>query len=89
MEGSKLSSKSQITVPRGGRQQLRIGPGDRIGFESTGDGRFGVAEAAPLRRSDGAARRRLRDHVAPTAAELAEALRKVVREHDQWIRAGR
>ena len=89
MESAKLSSKSQITVPRAVRQQLRIGQGDRIGFEATGDGRFIVAKAAALRRSDGAARRRLPGNVARPPADLADSLSKAVSEDDQRIRAGR
>lgn len=88
MESAKLSSKSQITVPRNVRQHLRIGKGDRIGFEATQDGRFIISKAAPAHKSDGAARRRLGGKV-PQAPDLAEALIRAVREDDLRIRTGR
>lgn len=88
MESAKLSSKSQITVPRKVRQELRIGKGDRIGFEATRDGRFIISKAAPTHRSDGAARRRLEGDIPPTP-ELAEVLMQTVREDDWRIRTGR
>lgn len=59
MQTSTLSSKNQITVPSGVRQQLRIGSGDRIRFQPTKDGRFLVEAVPSTARSDGAARRRL------------------------------
>lgn len=57
METAKLTSKSQITIPRKIRETLRVGQGDRLVFEPTEDGRFTVSKAAATRKSDGAARR--------------------------------
>jgi len=85
MESAKLSSKSQITVPRKVRQELRIGKGDRIAFEATNDGRFIICKAAPTHKSDGAARRRLGGNV-PQVPDYAEAIIRVVREDDLRIR---
>lgn len=87
MESAKLSSKSQITVPRKVRQDLRIAKGDRIGFEATQDGRFIISKAVPKHRSDGAARRRLGGKV--QTPDLAEALVRSVRDDDERIRTGR
>jgi len=88
VESAKLSSKSQITVPRKVRQQLRVGKGDRIAFEAMHDGRFIICKAAPTHKSDGAARRRLGDKT-PQVPDLAEVLVQAVREDDLRIRAGR
>lgn len=87
METAKLSSKSQITIPRRVREQLRVGRGDRIGFEPTGDGRFIVGKAEPVRRSDGAARRRGAAVLPP--ADAAATIMRMVVEDDRRIRAGR
>ena len=88
MDIAKLSSKSQITVPRKVRQELRIGKGDRIGFEATEDGRFIISKATPIRKSDGAARRRLGNQITPMP-DLEEVLVRAMREDDQRIRTGR
>lgn len=88
MESAKLSSKCQITVPQEVRQHLRIGKGDRIGFEATQDGRFIISKATPTHKSDGAARRRLAGK-APHLPELKTALVQAVQEDDQRIRTGR
>ena len=72
------------------REQLRIGRGDRIRFEPTGDGRFIVCKAEPLQRSDGAARRRPRGAASRSpAADTAEAIIRTVTKDDRRIRAGR
>ncbi|HSP42656.1 MAG TPA: AbrB/MazE/SpoVT family DNA-binding domain-containing protein [Luteolibacter sp.] len=89
METAKLSSKSQITVPRNVREKLRVGRGDRIRFEPTDDGRFIVCKAGALQRSDGAARRRLRDAKSGPFTDIAEAIQRTVAEDDQRIRSGR
>ena len=89
METAKLSSKSQITVPRKVRELLRVSRGDRIGFEATADGRFIIGKAAPVHKSDGAARRRLVGGIAPPPAATAEVLGEAVRADDQRIREGR
>ncbi len=88
MESAKLSSKSQITVPRKVREHLRIGRGDRIDFEATHDGRFIICKAAPVHKSDGAARQRLEGKAAQVL-DYAQALVRAVQEDDQRIRAGR
>lgn len=87
MESAKLSSKSQITVPRKVRQELRIEKGDRIAFEATNDGRFIICKAAPTRRSDGAARRRLGGNV-PQGTDYERALIQAVVKDDSRIRTG-
>lgn len=89
MESAKLSSKSQITVPREVRAQLRVGCGDRLSFEPTGDGRFLVTKAEALRRSDGAARRRMGAAASRSCAATDEAIVRSVSEDDRRIRAGR
>ncbi len=89
METAKLSSKSQITVPRKVREHLRIARGDRIGFEATADGRFIIGKAAPIHQSDGAARRRLHGKVVQAPAAIAETLTRTVTADDQRIRDGR
>jgi AbrB family looped-hinge helix DNA binding protein len=87
MESAKLSSKSQITVPRKVRESLRIGRGDRICFEATPDGRYLIGKVAPIQKSDGAARRRLTSEVV-RVPDLRRALVKAVREDDRRIRLG-
>ena len=87
MESAKLSSKSQITVPRKVRQQLRVERGDRICFEATPDGRFIIGKAVPTHRSDGAARRRMGDKALQVPA-LGEGLVRAVQEDDLRIRTG-
>lgn len=89
METAKLSSKSQITVPRKVREHLRIVRGDRIGFEATADGRFIIGKTGTAHRSDGAARRRLQGKFAHPAAGIAEVLTRAVMADDQRILEGR
>lgn len=89
METAKLSSKSQITMPRKVREQLRIGQGDRIGFEETADGRFVIGKAVTPHKSDGAARRRLEGRATQPPAEISETVTSVVMEDDRRIREGR
>ena len=43
---AKLSSKSQVVVPRAIRELLRIGPGDRVRFVEE-DGRIVLVKPAP------------------------------------------
>lgn len=88
METAKLSSKSQITMPRRVREQLRVGQGDRIGFEETADGRFIIGKAVTPHKSDGAARRRLHGTPQPPL-DLSEAVTSVVMADDRRIREGR
>jgi AbrB family looped-hinge helix DNA binding protein len=88
MESAKVSSKSQITVPRKVRELLRIGQGDRIGFEATADGRFIIGKATTAHKSDGAARRRLQGRVPQVPAKIGEALTSVVMADDRRIREG-
>ena len=89
METAKITSKSQITLPRKVREQLRVGQGDRIGIEATADGRFVVVKAAQVRRSDGAARRRLRGASGKVFPAVKEALTRAVMNDDQRVREGR
>lgn len=88
MESAKLSSKSQITVPRKVREHLRLVHGDRIGFEATADGRFIIGKAATAHKSDGAARRRLQGRIPQVAAKIGEALTSAVMADDRRIREG-
>lgn len=86
MDTAKLTSKSQITVPRKIRETLRVGQGDRLVFEPTADGKFTVAKAAALRKSDGAARRRLGNLPPTKIKDLGDTLSSVVREDNERIR---
>ena len=89
MDTAKLSSKHQITVPKQVREQLRVGQGDRISFEPTGDGRFILGHAAAIRKSDGAARRRLKQGLKPRSQkELDDTVTRAVSADDQRIRRG-
>jgi bifunctional DNA-binding transcriptional regulator/antitoxin component of YhaV-PrlF toxin-antitoxin module len=89
MKTAKLSSKSQITMPRKVREHLRVVQGDRIGFEETPDGRFIIGKVVTPHKSDGAARRRLKGMVPPQPAEITEAVTQAVMEDDRRTREGR
>ena len=89
MRKAKLSSKNQITVPREVREELQVGRGDWIRFEPTADGRFLVAKAAPIQRSDGAARRLLRGKVPPSPTASAAAIMQTVIDEDHRTRSAR
>ena len=42
-----LTTKAQITLPKGIRQLLKLEPGDKVDFTPQPDGRITVAKAAP------------------------------------------
>ncbi len=87
MTSAKLTVKSQITIPRQVREKLGLGCGDRIVFEPAPDGRFIVAKAAPIKRSDGAARRRLAT-AAPASGDEDRIISRMIAGDDQRIRKG-
>ncbi len=45
MSTATITSKGQITIPAAVRSDLHIGPGDRIEFVKTADGRYEVVVA--------------------------------------------
>jgi len=87
MTSAKLTVKSQITIPRQVREKLGLGCGDRIVFEPCPDGRFIVTKAAPIKRSDGAARRRLAT-ATPAAGDEDRVISRMIAGDDQRIRSG-
>jgi AbrB family looped-hinge helix DNA binding protein len=89
METAKLTAKSQITIPREVRERLRLDRGDRIAFEPTADGRFIVAKDAPIRKSDGAARRRLSKTQPVKPMDMADVISRAVQDDDLRIRQGK
>lgn len=89
MDSAKLTSKSQITIPREVRERLRLDRGDRIAFEPTADGRFIVAKEAPIRKSDGAARRRLVQTKSIEPMDKAAIIARAVHDDDLRIRQGK
>ncbi len=89
MDTAKLTSKSQITIPREVREKLRLDRGDRIAFEPTADGRFIVAKDAPIRKSDGAARKRLSKTSPVKPMDMAAVISRTVQDDDLRIRQGK
>jgi AbrB family looped-hinge helix DNA binding protein len=89
MNSAKLTAKSQITIPREVRERLRLDRGDRIAFEATADGRFFVAKAAPIRKSDGAARKRLSQIDPVKPMDEAAVISRAVQDDDLRIRQGK
>lgn len=87
MTSAKLTVKSQITIPRQVRETLGLACGDRIVFEPSPDGRFIVTKAAPIKRSDGAARRRLAT-AAPAPGDEGRVISRMIAGDDQRIRRG-
>jgi AbrB family looped-hinge helix DNA binding protein len=59
METAKLSSKHQITVPKPIRHKLGVQKGERLRFRELQDGHIIVEPAEGIKKSDGAARKRL------------------------------
>ena len=86
MTSAKLTVKSQITIPRQVREKLGLGCGDRIVFEPSPDGRFIVTKAAPVKRSDGAARRRLASAALPAPDDGVRVVARMIAEDDKRIR---
>lgn len=89
MNIAKLTTKSQITIPREVRERLCLDRGDRIAFESTADGRFIVAKAAPIRKSDGAARKRLAQGRTFKPLDKVDTILRTVQADDLRIRQGK
>lgn len=46
----RLTSKSQVTIPRDVRAQIGVGPGDLVRFEQGADGRITISKGDPLPR---------------------------------------
>ncbi len=88
MPNAKITSKGQITLPRAVRDQLRVGPGDRVAFRTREDGTVVVeADAADLR--DIAARLRpYVEAVGPLSVEEIDASigRGVAEEYERSVR---
>ncbi len=81
MPNAKITSKGQITLPRTVRDQLRVGPGDRVAFRTREDGTVVVeADSADLR--DIAARLRpYVDAVGPlTVEQIDDAIGRGIAE---------
>ena len=55
MNSSTLTTKGQVTIPKRLRDYLGLSPGDKVGFEYTGDG--AVCIVAPRRPAARKARR--------------------------------
>ncbi|AWP23305.1 AbrB family transcriptional regulator [Acidiferrobacter sp. SPIII_3] len=51
MSSATLTSKGQITIPKGIRDALRLGPGDRLDFFIQDDGRV-LVQPATLKVTD-------------------------------------
>jgi AbrB family looped-hinge helix DNA binding protein len=89
MDFATLTSKGQVTIPREVRERLRLDRGDRIAFEPTADGRFIVAKDAPIRKSDGAARKRLSKVQLAKPMDKASVISLAVQADDLRIRQGK
>ncbi len=44
----RLTSKSQVTIPRDVREQIGVGPGDLVRFEQGADGRITISKGDQL-----------------------------------------
>ena len=51
MESSRLTEKSQATIPLAVRKRLGLKPGDRVGFEPLPDGSVRLCKVVPLDRA--------------------------------------
>lgn len=73
MSAATITSKGQITLPKALRDQLALGPGDRVDFVLAADGRF---DLIPIKASV----KSLKGCVpAPKKAVTIEAMAKAVR----------
>jgi antitoxin PrlF len=73
MSAATITSKGQITLPKAVRDQLDLGPGDRVDFVMAPDGRF---DLIPVKASI----KSLKGCVpAPKKPVTIEAMRKAVR----------
>ena len=50
----KVSSQSQVTLPRGLREQLRLRPGSRVTITVADDGNLQLSEKLPIEKHFGA-----------------------------------
>lgn len=73
-----LTSKAQITLPKGIRELLKVEPGDKIDFAPQPDGRITVAKAARTSKASFAALRGLLPH--PKRAYSVEEMNKAVQD---------
>lgn len=89
MDFATLTSKGQVTIPREVRERLCLDRGDRIAFEPTGDGRFTLVKDAPIRKSDGAARKRLSKAQLIKPMDTATVISRAVQDDDLRIRQGK
>ncbi len=49
----KVSSQSQVTLPRGLREQLRLRPGSRVTITVTDDGNLQLSDKLPIEKHFG------------------------------------
>ena len=73
-----LTSKAQITLPRGIRELLKLEPGDKVDFTPHPDGRVTVAKATRAGQTSFAALRGLLPQ--PGRAYSVEEMSKAVRD---------
>jgi len=73
MDLATVTSKHQITIPRGVRRELNVGQGDQLVFEKRADGVMAVSKKADAMQSDGAAVPFLRQGKALSLAEMKVA----------------
>lgn len=73
-----LTSKAQITLPKGIRELLQLEPGDKVDFTPQPDGRITVAKAALTSQTSFAALRGLLPR--PTRAYSVEQMNQAVQD---------
>lgn len=73
-----LTSKAQITLPKGIRELLQLEPGDKVDFTPLPDGRITVAKATRAGQTSFAALRGLLPQ--PGRAYSVEEMRKAVQD---------
>ncbi len=73
-----LTSKAQITLPKGIRELLQLEPGDKVDFRPQPDGRITVAKAAQTRQASFATLRGLLP--TPKRSYSVEEMRQAVRD---------
>lgn len=74
MVTSTVTAKNQITVPKEIREKLRLQRGDRVQFLLGKDGSYHMSKESPNNRSDGAARKRIRDSSAVLSLEQMDQI---------------
>lgn len=73
-----LTTKAQITLPKGIRQLLKLEPGDKVDFIPQPDGRVTVAKAAPAGKATFSALRGMLPK--PQRAYSVEEMRSAVQD---------